>query len=122
MRALATGLLTFLIFIQSSMPHAQGWNSAVTPLNPGKHRHSCPGAGYYDNVQTCRPVAASTISPVITVCAKVEAKTATWPAAILFCVHSSPLAREGPPEGRPQITIEGGIHEAIAYQPRGFTS
>jgi len=53
MRALATGLLTFLIFIQSSISHAQGWNSAVTPLNPGKHRHSCPGAGYYDNVQTC---------------------------------------------------------------------
>jgi hypothetical protein len=53
MRALATGLLTFLILIQSSMPHAQGWNSAVTPLHPGKHRHNCPGAGYYDNVQTC---------------------------------------------------------------------
>jgi hypothetical protein len=53
MRALATGLLTFLILIQSSMSHAQGWNSAVTPLHPGKHRHNCPGAGYYDNVQTC---------------------------------------------------------------------
>jgi hypothetical protein len=23
-----------------------------TPLHPGKHRHNCPGAGYYDNVQT----------------------------------------------------------------------
>jgi hypothetical protein len=53
MRALATGLLTFLILIHSSMSHAQGWNSAVTPLNPGKHRHSCQGAGYYDNVRTC---------------------------------------------------------------------
>jgi hypothetical protein len=34
------------------MPHAQRWNSAVPPLHPGKHRHNCPGAGYYDNVQT----------------------------------------------------------------------
>jgi hypothetical protein len=50
MRALATGLLTFLLLIQTSMLHAQGWNSAVTPLNPGKHRHVCSGAGYYDNV------------------------------------------------------------------------
>ena len=87
MRALATGLLTFLIFIQSSMPHAQGWNSAVTPLNPGKHRHSCPGAGYYDNVQTCCCV--NSILPVNTVCAKVEVKAATRLAAILFSVDRS---------------------------------
>src|SRR5262249_25518642 len=35
-------------------------------------------------------------------------RPATRPAAILFCVHSSPLGREGPPTGCPQITNEGG--------------
>jgi len=60
MRALATGLLTFLLLVQTSMSHAQIWNSPVTPLNPGKHRHVCPGAGYYNNVQTCCCVNNST--------------------------------------------------------------
>jgi len=48
-----TGLLTVLLLIQTSILHAQGWNAAVTPLNPGKQRHVCMGAGYYDNVRTC---------------------------------------------------------------------
>ena len=33
MRALATGLLTFLILIQSSMPHAQGWGQGNKPTS-----------------------------------------------------------------------------------------
>ena len=34
MRVVAVGLLTFLLLIKSSTPHAQVWNSPVTPLNP----------------------------------------------------------------------------------------
>ena len=53
---------------------------------------------------TCGPVAASTISPVITVCAKVEAKPATWLAAILIYVHSSAAQLSGLPNSRRTVS------------------
>jgi hypothetical protein len=72
MRALETGLLTFLLLAQASFGHAQGYNVPVTPpqsdeqsdeqpsKQPSKQRYVCPGAGYYDNLQTCCCVNQST--------------------------------------------------------------
>jgi hypothetical protein len=88
MRVVAVGLLTFLLLIKSSTPHAQVWNSPVTPLNP-------VSTGMFVRapvITTTRtPVAASTIQTVNIACAKVEAKAATRLAAIPFLVDISLL-------------------------------
>lgn len=73
MRTLVTGFLAFLLLAQASIGHAQDYNVTITPplqsdnqpgaqsdKQPDKQRYVCPGAGYYDNVETCCCINQST--------------------------------------------------------------